>query len=374
MADRFEGWRLGVVGLSLIAVCYGFARFAYGLFLPAFDERFDMAGAVAGAIAASSYLAYCVAVVAATFATARWGARAVAMAAGVAAAIGTATVAVAPDAAVLAVGVLVGGASTGLASPPLADAVARQVSADRADRLQTVVNSGTGLGVMVSGPVALISGPDWALAWLVFAAAAVLVTVWVALTVPRRGATATAVLVPSPLLPAGSLRLLVAAALMGAGSAAIWTFGRDVAVRSGLSQTASTVMWIVLGAAGLLGALAGDLATRAGLARAWTTAMLALAAATGLFAVIGGAPLIAAAAVFGAVYIALTGLSLLWGIRVYPEHPAFGVGAPFLFIAAGQALGSPMIGALSDAATSAVAFGAAAVTLAIGATVRPAGR
>ena len=72
-----------------IAVCYGLARFAYGLFLPVLTEEFGLDGAVAGTIASSSYIAYCVAVVAATAATAVWGPRAVAVAAGITAATGT---------------------------------------------------------------------------------------------------------------------------------------------------------------------------------------------------------------------------------------------------------------------------------------------
>jgi predicted MFS family arabinose efflux permease len=161
---------------------------------------------------------------------------------------------------------------------------------------------------------------------------------------------------------------------MGAGSSAIWTFGRDIAISSGgVSSQASTVLWIVLGAAGLLGALTGDLTARVGLARSWSISMLVLAAATATFAVAirHYAVILVAAAVFGAVYIALTGLQLLWGVRIYPDHPAFGVGAPFFLIAAGQALGSPLIGLLSDATTATIAFGVAAAGLAFGATVRP---
>ena len=64
--------RLAAAGLALIAVCYGLARFAYGLFLPVLTEEFGLDGAVAGTIASSGYIAYCVAVVAATAATAAW--------------------------------------------------------------------------------------------------------------------------------------------------------------------------------------------------------------------------------------------------------------------------------------------------------------
>jgi MFS family permease len=145
--------RLAAAGLAVIAVCYGLARFAYGLFVPAFTAEFGLGATAAGAIASSSYAAYCVAVVAATLATVRWGPRVVATAAGLAAVLGTGLIAIAPGVPVLAVGVVIAGSSTGLASPPLADAVARWVRDDRADRVQTVVNAGTGVGVAVSGPI-----------------------------------------------------------------------------------------------------------------------------------------------------------------------------------------------------------------------------
>ena len=120
----------------------------------------------------------------ATVGTARWGPRRVAIAAGLAAAVGTGLIAGAPNAVVLAVGVVIGGSSTGLASPPLAAAVTRWVPAERADRVQTVVNAGTGLGVSVSGPVALLLFHSWRLAWAVFCVLAVLVTIWTAIAVP----------------------------------------------------------------------------------------------------------------------------------------------------------------------------------------------
>jgi predicted MFS family arabinose efflux permease len=108
----------------------------------------------------------------------------VAIAAGLAAAVGTGLIAGAPNAVVLAVGVVIGGSSTGLASPPVAAAVTRWVPAERADRVQTVVNAGTGLGVSVSGPVALLLFHSWRLAWAVFCVLAVLVTIWTAIAVP----------------------------------------------------------------------------------------------------------------------------------------------------------------------------------------------
>jgi len=372
---------LAVSGLLLIAVCYGLARFAYGLFVPVFRTEFALDAATAGAIASSSYVGYCVAIVASTAAAARWGARAVAVAAGLCAATGTGLIALAPTTTVLTVGVVVAGSSTGLASPPLAQAVAHRVPPGRADRVQTVVNAGTGLGVLVSGPVALLLAGSWRWAWAAFSLAALAVTVAVAVTVPRATAPASPGGATAPRgarqwrrrVRSGTARLLLAAATFGAGSAAVWTFGRDAVSSAGASEAVSTGSWIVLGAAGLLGAFAGDLVARVGLARAWSAAMLLVAAATLLLAL--GAPrtlaVVTGAAVFGGIYIALTGMLLLWGTRVFPDRPVFGVGAAFLLIALGQALGAPVLGLLADQVTLPGAFLVASALLLLGAALRP---
>src|SRR3978361_816519 len=73
---------LAAVGMALIAVCYGLARFAYGLFVPPFRADSGADATPAGAVASGSYGAYCVAIVVATIATGRWGPRPVAVAAG----------------------------------------------------------------------------------------------------------------------------------------------------------------------------------------------------------------------------------------------------------------------------------------------------
>ncbi|WP_433036800.1 YbfB/YjiJ family MFS transporter [Actinomycetospora sp. CA-053990] len=370
---------LALSGLLLIAVCYGLARFAYGLFVPVFRTEFALDAATVGAIASSSYVGYCVAIVVSTAAAARWGARAVAVAAGLCAATGTGLIALAPTTAVLTVGVVIAGSSTGLASPPLAQAIADRVPSGRADRVQTVVNAGTGLGVLVSGPVALLLADTWRWAWAAFGLAALGATVAVAVTVPRAIASRPAGGATPPARPRawrrrlGTARMLAAAVVFGAGSSAVWTFGRDVVSSAGASELVSTGSWIVLGAAGLLGALAGDVVARLGLARAWSAAMLLVAAATlalGLAASTTVA-VVAGAAVFGGVYIALSGMLLLWGTRVFPDRPVLGVGAAFLLLALGQALGAPLLGLLADHLTLAGAFLAATALLVLGAAVRP---
>src|SRR5690606_3218273 len=201
--------RLAAAGIALIAVSYGLARFAYGLFVPAFRETFDLDATAAGSIAAGSYVAYCIGVLVATTATPRFGARLVAVTAGSLATVGTGVIALAPDAIFLSVGVVVAGASTGVASPPLVHAIAHTVAGADRDRTQTVVNSGTGLGVMVSGPVALLVHDEWRIAWLVFAGIAAAVTLGCLFAVPTaRGEKSASERSSHRLWPPGATGLL----------------------------------------------------------------------------------------------------------------------------------------------------------------------
>jgi MFS family permease len=83
--------------------------------------------------------------------------------------------------------------------------------------------------------------------------------------------------------------------------------------------------------------------------------------------------IIAAATLFGGAYIALTGLALLWSTRVYPDRTSFGVGVSFFTLAAGQALGAPVAGALSDAVGARTAFVVVASIGLCAMVLRPAG-
>ncbi|GGL32585.1 MFS transporter [Phycicoccus endophyticus] len=341
--------QLVAAGVALVGVCYGFARFAYGLLAPRMAADLGIPAGLQGVIAAGSYLGYCIAIAGAVLATARWGARRAGVVAGLCASIGTLTVALAPGPAVLALGVLLAGASTGLASPPLADAVARWVRAERRDRAQTLVNAGTGWGILVSGPVAMLVAGQWRLAWLVFAVAAAAVTLWLWRVVPGAPPRAPA---PRPrLLPGpapGGARLLVLALAAGAASVTVWTFGRDLVEREGgMGPQSSGVLWVVIGVAGLAGGAAGDLGRRLGVTALWRLLLLAVAASTATLASTPqGLLAYGAGALFGAGYIGLTGAVLVAATRVWPEAVEAGVGAGFFAIAAGQALAAPVAGLL----------------------------
>ena len=77
---------IGAVGFGLIAVCYGFARFAFGLFLPQIEGDLTLGPSISGIIAGGSFAGYCIAIVISAILTERIGARAVATAAAIVAA------------------------------------------------------------------------------------------------------------------------------------------------------------------------------------------------------------------------------------------------------------------------------------------------
>ena len=376
-------------GLALIAVTYGLARFAYGLFLPEIREAFDLSPSLLGSIGAGSYLAYCGAVVISLVYTSRAGPRRMAVAAGAAAVVGMAVVAAAPTTWALALGILVAGGSAGLASPPMGEAVARSIRNGLQDRANALINSGTSVGVALSGPAALLLTGQWRIAWAAFALAGLAVLAWNAAVLPRNAVAdqdgaevgngpRRARLSFSYLVGARarqrSVPLFVAALGLGFSSAAYWTFSRDLVVQvGGLDQAGSTLFWTVIGISGLAGGAAGDLVGRFGLAAVLRGALVSMAASIVLLALAPGVlPLAyASATLFGSTYIVLTGVILVWSVDVFQEIPSAGLGAGFLLIAVGQAVGSPAAGALAGITSPTTAFFSFAGVTVLTGLVRP---
>jgi predicted MFS family arabinose efflux permease len=171
-----------------------------------------------------------------------------------------------------------------------------------------------------------------------------------------------------------SLPLFAVAFGVGFASAVYWTFSRELVVQAGgLGQTGSTLFWTVIGISGLAGGAAGDLVRRFGLTTVLRGALLAMAASIALLAVASSVLPLAytSAALFGSVYIMLTGVVLVWSVSVFRERPAAGLGAGFLLIAVGQAVGSPVAGALAGATSPPTAFFSFAVAAVLTACVKP---
>ncbi|MCJ2184917.1 MFS transporter [Novosphingobium sp. 1949] len=359
--------RIGAVGFGLIAVCYGLARFAFGLFLPQIDADLGLGSSVAGIVSGGSFAGYCVAILVSAALTQRFGARAVATLAALVAGIGMAGIALAPNPILLAVSVLVAGASTGLASPPMAAAVVAAVHKDRQDATNTTINAGTSMGVAVSGPIAFAMAGQWRLAFGAFAVLAFALAVAAARHLPQaRGQRR----VPGtlPRFDSAMLHLVAATFLTGAASTALWSFGSQlVAQRLAWETAASAALWSAIGAGGIAGAMAGKLVARFGLEHVHTTFLAVMALS--IFAVgsewVPASAALAGGSLFGGAYVTLTGVYLIWSVRLLPDRPATGLTIAFLMLAVGQTAGAPLFGwllaELGSNAASAVFAGIAIV-------------
>lgn len=384
-SDRRRVRRAGAVtalaGMLLVATTYGMARFGVGLFAPALEvTRPALAGALAWA-GAAQFASYTVAALAVARVADRRP-RVGLVLAGLTSTAGCLGVALAVHPAVLLLSVVVAGTGGALASPSLVPVVDAAVPAAGRAAAQSVVNAGTAVGVVGAGAVAALVpavGPAWGVMALLCAASAVAAwwsARWSAsrarAAAPGPGASRQdAADAPRPLalvVPAA------AAVLAGAGSALVWSFGPLVLTASGaVARERAGWLWVALGVGGVLGVLAGSLVRRVGLRSGWAVCAGALGLATGGVALAtatqGAAVASAAMALFGAAYMAGSGVLILWARHAWPDRGGAGTSLLFVALATGQALGSAGLGAARDAVPAPVLAGAAALLCLVGAAV-----
>ena len=162
-----------------------------------------------------------------------------------------------------------------------------------------------------------------------------------------------------------------AALVVGAGSALIWTFGPLLATQTGPVEVGRVGwLWIALGFGGLFGLFAGVVVDRWGLRRGWRlfVGVLALANVALAIAVVYQAAWAAftAMAVFGAGYMCLSGVLILWAKTVWPSAAGAGTSVLFIALAVGQAVGSAGFEVAQEQAGPTGAILAAAALCAMG--------
>ncbi|WP_299819533.1 MFS transporter [uncultured Roseibium sp.] len=335
-------------GLAMVAVTYGLARYCFGLFLPEIRLEFGLSPEMIGLIAGASYMGYLAATFAGSWLSTAVGPRLPILLGGFAAASGMAIIGAAPDPWILALGVFIAGTSPGLSYPPFSDVIVRYTEQRRQNSVYAWINSGTGFGVAFAGPLALYAGEDWRLAWLVFAAVALVVTFWNMATLPRRtvvpGKTAMKVSLGF-LFHRAARPLFVAALLFGVITAVFWTYAVELLWTLTGNPRDAVLFWIVLGIAGVTGCFAGGFVNRWGLRRTFLVLALAVGAAIGALPLLIGTRLgiYLSAASFGTGFIVMTALFGMWSMRIFRETPSIGFGFTFFLLSLGQGVG-PVVG------------------------------
>lgn len=340
-----------VLGAGLIAIAFGLARYAFGLFVPSIRTELGLSADAVGVVGSLAFISFCLASVVAPLVVDRLGARYAAALSGTFALAGLTLISQAGDVIALGTGVFACGICTGLMMPALSSGVQASVRPDLHGRVNAVMNAGTSVGLIVCVPAVLLLSGAWRSAYVSFAVLAAL-GVLAALCLirsaarPNRGDAKPAL----PVAPGrwnAVMRLTVFCFAMGLAASAYWIFAPDLVVEvGGLSEKRTGLLWLAVGFAGLTGAWASDLGDRLGAPATQALALVGLGAATAMVAAAPGQLWIAlvSAAVFGWAFMTLTGLYLVSGIRLLRERPSMGPVVPFLAITVGQAVGSPIVG------------------------------
>lgn len=333
----------------MVAVSFGLARYGYGLLLPEMQASLSISPSMAGLIASGTYVSYLLANVGVVALTGRRGPRAAIGLAAALAAVGMGVIASARSAPMLAAGVLGAGAAAGLAFPPYADLVARRVHPQRRDLAWSTISSGTGWGVAIAGPIAIVAGSHWRIAWIVFVASAVgtgIAAVLLAPTHHHDGRLRRPQLSWTWFLCPKSRPLLISAVLIGTGSAVWWSFSVDALHHAGIDATPARLVYAVCGAAGVLASASGAVFGRIGLRRGYLAACILLAASLALLGVASShlVAAFAAAVLFGVFYNSVFAAQGIWSSRVFADHPSAGLAAVNTALTIGMLAGPSIAG------------------------------
>ncbi|WP_244527634.1 MULTISPECIES: MFS transporter [Virgibacillus] len=339
--------RFVLPGIAMIASTYGLARFSFGLLLPDIQKSLQLSDLMSGTISSLFYLAYCFTITLSTIITIRQGPRKMIFAAGLAALIGLLCMGLAHNIYILGLGVLLAGASTGLVSPPYGAAISLWIEEKKQGIANTWINSGTSIGIILSGLGAILLTPHWRITYFIYAVLTLITLLWNIQIIPKKSMYSTRMVLKkgdySIKGVEGSIRLSIASVVLGICSAAFWTFSRSFFENAGnYEDWQLSIFWVVIGVLGILGGFSGSLIEKKGLPFSYKFATILLSIASIILALSPDKWFIAysAAGIFGGSYIFLTGVLLVWGIRVFIHNASLGIGVPFLLLAVGQVIGS----------------------------------
>ncbi|MCQ4086512.1 MFS transporter [Saccharibacillus sp. JS10] len=361
-------------GIALIALCYSFSRFAFGLFLPNIMQTFELEHSVSGLIQAVSYAAYALGLLLASKILHKIGTQRTLLSTAWLAIAGLAIVACAWNPYILTFGLLCCGISTGCVSPALVQKVSETVKSTKQDTTNTWINSGTSIGLALSGLSAVLLAEHWRSAYILFVLFGLCVVLFL-YQGNKHHPDSNPKLIPPPSNRLQEIRkgrsLLASAMLVGIGSAVYWTyFMSELQQNQGIPSSNAVWYWIVIGVGGIAGGFSGRIVEQIGLRLAYR---LSIGAITLSIAIVPFAlPLtnFASALLFGAAYIMITGLFILWGNRI-SHASAMQIALAFLALGVGQTLGTWLAGQLIEMIGYAIIFWVFAWIVAVAWSFRP---
>ena len=339
--------RIGIAGAAVVGVAFGMARYVYGLTLPDIRQELGLSELVLGLVASATFAGYLAGLVLAGPLSARRGPRAPTTVGGVCGALGAVIVLAAQSPGLLAVGAVLCGSAGGWVWAPYSDIVTRAVAPRYQSRALAMITTGTGAGLMALGGLAVLATyTSWRLVWAGVAVAAVIAAVVNLRLVPRtdpggrpperRDFSSLARALP---VPAGYSVVYFAVVVI------YFTYAADVLGGTDLPAIAVPVIYVLIGASGLVALTTGAMAGRWGSTRVATMCLVIVALALVLLGLAGDslAATVISACVFGVGYMTGSAVLAVWTAELVPDR----AGAAFT--------GCLVVGAVSSVVAPAIA-------------------
>ena len=224
-------------GAALVAISYGLARFAFGLFVPSISAELELTAYLIGIIGALPFISFVLATLFAPLAADRLGARNLAVLSGGFGVAGLVFISQSSGALSLGVGVFVCGICTGLMMPALTAAMQALVSRTMHGRVSSIMNAGTSIGIIVAVPTVVFLADAWRFTYTSFAVLAGLGVIAAWYFIPSVSRVVPANAAPPPPITrlqwSRLTRLSLFAFAMGFVSSPFWLFAPDLAVTLG---------------------------------------------------------------------------------------------------------------------------------------------
>ena len=376
--------RIASAGSAATAIAFGPARIGFGLFLPQFRESFSISTSTAGLISSLGFAAFLLALGCSYKLIARTGPRVPIVCGMIAATFGLAAVAAAPNVVVLSIGICLASASAGFSWTPFNSTAQRLLYEDDRPEALSVISSGTAVGVLCAGLLALslvFFGYGWRVVWAFFAAGAAGAAIanFLALTDTVEPAGEASPCKWGELATRSACPLYLVAFSFGLTNSIYVTFAADrVTEQGGLAglplQSSGAIVFAAYGALGLLGLLTARIKSAIGLP--WLLRALNIGAALSI-AIIAWAPtswgfVVVSAGMQGMFVMMISAVLSLWSERLFPDLPSLSFTTALWITAAGNIAGPAIAGVTASAfGPVPMFFGAAAVALATSLLLTP---
>lgn len=370
MIDTLEGGfmlrslpSLSLLGMISMAITFGWVRYGFGLFLPHFEESFNLSTSSLGVISSLTYVSYLFAVLFVGVFTSKLGPRPMILIGLFTGSAGLLLASVTTSVFWFTVAMFVAGSSTGWCWSSFSDVVKNHIRTKLQERSLAVISTGATVGLLMVSTLYLVFIGEWRWIWGAFSLLGFLTTVWAYLTLPKKEPnTSEEEDKGKNLLHPTAMPLFLSSFLFGVTQSVYWTYAADFAQSALSAQLASGILWLLIGLGGLLGLLTGDYVKRLGFKKVLNLNIVVFTLSIGFLYISKSWWIISLSGLlFGTSFMVYSALFAIWSSKVFPSFPTKGFSTTIFMMTVGSIIGPALFGWLYQVVSFQVLFGILAI-------------